>query len=123
METNAPIMLTDEQRIELLHRARSRRARAEEVRRARVILMLAAGESYAAIQQAVGCFPAYISRWKGRFAQDGVQGLGSRYRGQRPRILTPQVKRGFWPVPGRRRRAGRPTGAPANWPRSWASVI
>ncbi len=54
--------------------------------------MLAAGESYTVIQQAVGCFPAYISRWKARFAQDGVTGLGSRYRGQPPRILTPQLE-------------------------------
>ncbi len=92
METDAPIMLTDEQRTELLRRTRSRRARAEEGRRAQVILMVAAGESYTAIQQAVGCFPAYISRWKGRFVQDGVTGLGSRYRGQPPRVLTPQVE-------------------------------
>ncbi len=92
METNAPITLTEEQRTELLRRTRSRRARAEDVRRARVLLMLAAGESYTAIQQAVGCFPAYISRWKGRFVRDGVAGLGSRYRGQPPRILTPQLE-------------------------------
>ncbi len=92
METTAPITVTDEQRIELLRRTRSRRARAEDVRRARVILMLAAGESYTAIQQAVGCFPSYISRWKARFVRAGVAGLGSRYRGQPPRILTPQLE-------------------------------
>ena len=92
METNAPITLTDEQRSELLQRTRSRRARAEDVRRAHVILMLAAGESYTAIQQAVGCFPAYIRRWKVRFIRDGMPGLGSRYRGQPPRILTPQLE-------------------------------
>ena len=92
METNAPITVTDDQRTELLCRTRSRRARAEDVRRARVILMLAAGESYAVIQQAVGCFPSYISRWKARFVRAGVAGLSSRYRGQRPRILTPQLE-------------------------------
>src|SRR5688572_29782924 len=92
METHAPITLTDEHRSELLHRTRSRRARAEDVRRAQVILMLAAGESYTAIQQAVGCFPAYIRRWKVRFVRDGMPGLSSRYRGQPPRILTPQLE-------------------------------
>lgn len=92
METNAPITLTDEQHTELLRRTRSRRTRAEDGRRARVILMLAAGDSYLTIQRAVGCFPAYISRWKERFVQDGVAGLDARYRGQPPRTLTPQLE-------------------------------
>lgn len=91
METHAPITLTDDQRTELLRRTRSRRARAEDVRRARVILMLAAGAPYSAIQDAVGCFPSYISRWKERVVQEGVAGLRARYRGQPPRILTPQL--------------------------------
>lgn len=92
METTAPITVTDAQRTELRRRTRARRARAEDVRRAQVILMLAAGESYTAIQQAVGCFPSYIRRWKVRFVWDGLGGLGSRYRGQPPRTLTPQLE-------------------------------
>jgi len=92
MDTHAPIPLTDDQRNELLRRTRSRRARAEGVRRARVILMLAAGAPYSAIQDAVGCFPSYISRWKERFVREGLTGLGSRYRGQPRRILTPQLE-------------------------------
>jgi transposase len=54
--------------------------------------MLAAGEPYSTIQAAVGCFPSYISRWKERFVRAGVAGLGSRYRGQPRRILTPQLE-------------------------------
>lgn len=92
MDTHVPITLTDDQRDELLRRTRSRRSRAESVRRARVILMLAAGDPYSAIQTAVGCFPSYISRWKERFAREGLAGLGSRYRGQPRRILTPQLE-------------------------------
>lgn len=92
MDTHAPITLTDDQRTELLRRIRSRRARAESVRRARVILMLAAGEAYSTVQAAVGCFPSYISRWKERFGREGVAGLGSRYRGRPRRILTPQLE-------------------------------
>jgi transposase len=92
MDTHVPITLTDDQRDELRRHTRSRRGRAEDVRRARVILMLAAGEPYSAIQAAVGCFPAYISRWKERFVRDGLAGLGSRYRGQPRRILTPQLE-------------------------------
>ncbi len=92
MENHAPIMLTVDQRAELLRRTRSRRARAEDVRRARVILMLAAGEPYSAIQGTVGCFPSYISRWKERFVREGVAGLRARYRGRPARILTPQLE-------------------------------
>jgi transposase len=92
METHAPITLTDAQREELLRRARSRRGRAEDVRRARVILMVAAGASYSAIQSTVGCFPSYISRWKERFVREGMTGLHARYRGQPPRTLTPQLE-------------------------------
>src|SRR3989442_14392391 len=92
METNAPITVTDDQRTELLCRTRSRRARAEDVRRARVILMLAAGESYAVIQQAVGCFPSYISRWKARFVRAGVAGVRSRDRGPPAPDFTPPLE-------------------------------
>lgn len=92
MNTNAPITLADVEQSKLQRLVRSRRERAETVRRARVILLLAAGESYVAIQEAVGCFPSYISRWKDRFLRDGVAGLASRYRGQLPRVLTPQLE-------------------------------
>jgi len=92
MEIHGPITLSDDQRTELLRLTRSRRGRAEVVRRAQVILMLADGKPYRAIQEAVGCFPSYISRWRERFVREGMAGLGSRYRGQPPRILTPQLE-------------------------------
>jgi len=41
--------------------------RAEDARRARVILMLADGESFTTIATAVRCYPAYIARWTVRF--------------------------------------------------------
>src|SRR3972149_6147936 len=106
METHAPITLTDDQRNELLRRTRSRRARAEDVRRAQVILMLAAGEPYSAIQDAVGCFPSYISRWKERFVREGLAGLGARDRGQ------PRGGQGSGPGPACSR-----IGFGAIWPR------
>src|SRR6266478_2882591 len=54
---------------ELQARARSRVLRAGDVRRARLILMLSEGQSWSAIQQALGCSSAYIARWQARFAQ------------------------------------------------------
>ena len=49
------LTLTDDERTELERRRRSRRIRAEDARRAEVILMLADGASFTAIAAAVGC--------------------------------------------------------------------
>lgn len=82
------LTLTIDERTELERRVRSRKRRAEDVRRAQVILMLAQGESFATITAAVGCYPDYVSRWKQRFESDRVAGLQAKYRGQPPRLRT-----------------------------------
>ncbi len=86
------LTLTDDERAELERRLRSRKIRAEDARRAQVILMLAAGESYATITAAVGCYPDYVSRWKGRFEAERLTGLRARYQGQRPTVRTPALE-------------------------------
>jgi len=63
------------ERMELKERMRSRTPPAEEVRRARLILLLAQGQSYLAIRQVLGCNANYISRWKGRFEAERLAGL------------------------------------------------
>src|SRR5260370_19010595 len=67
---------------ELQARARSRVLRAGDVRRARLILMLSEGQSWSAIQQALGCSSAYIARWQARFAQQRLAGLFARPQGR-----------------------------------------
>src|SRR6202048_3043402 len=59
---------------ELRARGRSRGLRAGDGRRARLILMLSEGQSWSAIQQALGCSSAYIARWQARFAQQRLAG-------------------------------------------------
>lgn len=86
------LMLTAEERSELEQRVRSRRIRAEDARRARVILMLADGESFTTITTAVGCYPDYVSRWKQRFEAEGLAGLRAKYRGQRATVRTPALE-------------------------------
>src|SRR5207253_773277 len=54
-------------REELESRARSRVVRAEDARRARLILLLADGEPYTSIQSKLKCNRNYVSRWKVRF--------------------------------------------------------
>src|SRR6516225_7855876 len=74
--------LNSPERDELAARLRSRTLPAEDVRRARLILMLADGESFTVIQFALNCDRSYISRWKERFRREGLAGLYSRHRGR-----------------------------------------
>ena len=46
----------------------------ELVRRAKVIVMLAAGRSYSEIGEQLGCTDRYISPWKERFKQERLSG-------------------------------------------------
>jgi transposase len=82
------LTLTSDERTELQRRVRGLKIRAEDARRARVILMLANGESYSAIETAIPCYRDYINRWRRRFQADRLEGLQARYRGQPPTVLT-----------------------------------
>ena len=85
-------MLTVEQRRELEARVRSRNLRAGDVRKARLVLMLAEGRSYRAVQDALGCSSAYVARWKNRFEAEGLAGLYGRHQGRRATVLTPAME-------------------------------
>src|SRR5688572_30115245 len=86
------LTLTTDERAELERRLRSLKIRAEDARRARVILMLANGESYSTIEATVPCYRDYINRWRRRFLADRLEGLRPRYKGQPPTILTAQME-------------------------------
>src|SRR5260370_5689664 len=77
-----PLRLSRPEAQELQARARSRVLRAGDVRRARLSLMLSEGQSWSAIQQALGCSSAYIARWQARFAQQRLAGLFARHQGR-----------------------------------------
>jgi transposase len=86
------LTLTTDERAELERRVRSLKIRAEDARRARVILLLADGESYSTIEASVPCYRDYINRWRRRFLADRLEGLRPRYRGQPPTVLTPAME-------------------------------
>jgi transposase len=110
------LTLTTDERAELERRVRSLKIRAEDTRRARVILMLADGESYSTIEATVPCYRDYINRWRRRFLADRVDGLRARYRGQPPTVLTrPRWKRGGWPRRSNRRPMAVRTGVRESW--------
>src|SRR5258708_22827610 len=77
---------------ELQARVRSGVLRAGDGRRARLILMLCEGQSWSAIQQALGCSSAYIARWQARFAQQRLAGLFARHQGRPVSKRTPRLE-------------------------------
>jgi transposase len=54
--------------------------------------MLADGETYDGIQEALGCGRAYIMRWRGRFLNDGIAGMYARHKGRKPTAMTPRMQ-------------------------------
>lgn len=70
--------LTEPERSELLARARHGRGSADVGRRARVVLLLAGGKTYAEIQASTGVSRRTIALWKKRFEEGRVEGLFDR---------------------------------------------
>jgi len=92
MHSETVVVLSRRDREELETRRRCRSARADDVRRARFILMLADGETFDTIQEQLDCSRTYITRWKSRFAQGGLASLYARHRGRKRTALTPAVE-------------------------------
>ena len=88
----SPIGLTEGERRELSQRAASRSGRADDGRRARLLLLLAAGHTWAQIRDKLGCNDAFIACWSKRFGQERLAGLFSRHAGQGARKLTPRLE-------------------------------
>jgi transposase len=86
------LTLTVNERTELEARLRSRTIRSEAARRARVILMLANGDSYSMIEATLPCYRDYINRWRRRFLAKRLVGLESRHYRQPPSVLTPAME-------------------------------
>jgi transposase len=86
------LRLAPPERRELQSRVRSRILRAGDVRRARLILMLADGESWASIEEELGCSSAYVDRWQKRFQQHRLAGLFARHRGRQVEKRTPKLE-------------------------------
>src|SRR5215510_15985440 len=74
--------LTEAERRELDRRVASRRGRADDARRARCILLVAEGMSWAEVRARLHCNDSYIARWTQRFTAERLAGLYSHHRGQ-----------------------------------------
>jgi len=88
-----PLQLKADERDELREISISRSLPAGDVIRARMILMLADGRSYADIQQRLQTTAPTISRWRKRFLDEGINGLlDRRHPGQKPTVITPKIQ-------------------------------
>ena len=82
-QTLPDLVLTADEREALETLARSGRGRADLARRARIVLRLAAGDSYGAIARGLGESTRTIAKWKRRFLEARVAGLDGAIAGTR----------------------------------------
>ncbi len=79
------IILSPPERRELQRRARSRRGRADDTKRAKLILKIAAGQFlHPHEMKSLECSQNYIVRWKERFLEERIAGLYARHKGRPP---------------------------------------
>ena len=86
------ITLTKTERMELTRRANSRTDRAEDARRARLILLLAQRHTWDEVCERVGCSRGFVASWSKRFCEQRVAGLYSRHLGQVATVLNPELE-------------------------------
>jgi transposase len=88
-----PLKLSAEERDELRQMSISRSLPAGDVIRARMILMLSAGRSYAEIKERLQTTAPTIARWKRRFLSERITGLIEvRHPGQKPTVITSKLQ-------------------------------
>jgi transposase len=117
------ITLTNSEPKELTRRATSRTGRAEDSRRARLILLLAEGHTWDEVSERIDCSRGFVASWSRRFTEQRIAGLYSRHWGQVATVLTPELEARILEAtrhapPG----AQQPTGARANSEHIWRSA-
>lgn len=84
--------LTKNERTELQRQANSRNGRADSVRHARLILLLADGLTWSDVRTKLDCSDSYIARWSKRFSADRVAGLFARHAGRERYKVTDKIE-------------------------------
>lgn len=81
------IELSEAERAELSRRARRVRTEVRDAQRARIILAAARGTPNGQIADRLGVHVDTVRKWRSRFAQRGLDGLGDLPRSGRPRVF------------------------------------
>jgi hypothetical protein len=87
------IELSAEERAELERRAHTPTLAFRDVQRARLILYAAEGLQDKDIAVRVDCHPEVVSKWRGRFCEQRIDGLKDKPRAGRPRRFPPGAGR------------------------------
>ena len=80
-----PLVLSDEQCLQVTALANSSSMPHSLVQRARIIVACAEGRTNAEVAARVGASPSAVSKWRRRFLERGVEGLHDELRSGRPR--------------------------------------
>ena len=92
MRVAAPVVLTDEQRSQLLAYSRGRRTAARLVVRSRIVLLAAEGKQDLEIARLLSLVPRSAARWRARFLRYGIAGLRQDApRAGRPRAISAEA--------------------------------
>src|SRR5437879_12329849 len=75
------IRLSNSELMELTRRANSRTDRAEDARRARLILLLAEGQTWDEVYERIDCSRGFVASWRQRVTEQSNGGLYSRNLG------------------------------------------
>src|SRR6202051_2959495 len=86
------IKLTISERMALTRRANSRTDRAEDARRARLVLLVAEGHTWDEVSERIDCSRGFVASWSKRFTEQRIAGLYSRHLGQVATVLTPRLE-------------------------------
>ena len=92
MRISTTVQLNEQQRKDLTGIAQSRALPAGYVFRAKLILMLDEGATFAMIRERLGTTNPTIIRWKERFLEAGMDGLDTSHPGQKPYRLTTSLR-------------------------------
>lgn len=88
-----PITLSQEDQQELEQRASSLKMEQRMVLRAKIVLQSAAGKSNRAIAEGLQIGEHTVGKWRGRFAQEGLEGLeDAEGRGRKPGLAPEKVR-------------------------------
>jgi transposase len=83
----APLILTDEERETLVRWSRRPKSAQALALRARIVLACAEGKTNKAVAEEVGVWPQTVTKWRGRFGRQRLEGLADEPRPGAPRTI------------------------------------
>ena len=82
------LTLTEDERDQLVRWSRRAKSSQALALRSRIVLGCANGSDNKAVAQKLGCTAATVGKWRRRFVQDRLDGLGDEPRPGRPPVVT-----------------------------------